>query len=53
MGATDNRRPGTIWVAPSGVMRFDGLLAAFMSIQADAKGGTFYPNRRGTAAPPR
>jgi hypothetical protein len=52
MGATDRRRPGTGWLALSAAMGFDGLLAAFMSIQADAKGRIFYPNGRGSAALP-
>jgi len=41
MGATDRRRPGTIWLALSAARGLDGLLAAFMSIQADAKGPLF------------
>mgnify|MGYP000562851772 CR=1 FL=1 len=41
MGATDRRRPGTIRVALSAARGLDELLAAFMSIQADAKGPLF------------
>lgn len=43
MGATDRRRPDTGWVALSAAMGLDGVLAAFMSIQAGRERGHILP----------